>query len=68
MEGVCEHGQAEPGDRGEYSDEPIAVQTRQGQADPEEGGIERVLPAHQENADDGQGQQAAPTALLGNRT
>jgi len=64
MEGMREHGQAQPDHRGKYFYEPAAVQARQRQADPEESGIERMLPAHQENADDGQTQQPAPAALL----
>ena len=48
---------------GRYSDEPAAVQTRQGQTDAGEGGIERVLPADQEDTDKGQGKQAAPAAF-----
>ena len=64
MEGVGEHGQGQPGQRGAYSDEPTTVQTCQGQTDPKEGGIEGVLPADQEDPDNGQAQQTAPAALL----
>ncbi len=55
---------ASPSSGAKILNEPVLVQAGSGQPDAEEGGIEGMLPADQNDPDESQGKQPAPAALL----